>query len=285
VARIFITGAGGMLGRSLVPVLEKGNEILPTDLPGTDITGIDSLIEQVSAFGPDTVIHLASMTDVDRCEKDPDSAFRVNSIGTRNVALACASTGADMVYVSTGSIYNGRKQTPYTEYDTPDPINIYGLSKYYGEIYMRDILNRFYIFYTCWLFGGGGEDKKFIPKILKLSRERDQLDIVEDKFGSPTYTLDLAREISEVIRTGYYGRYHCANEGFVNRYREAEEILRIAGITGCDLNPVSSDRFDLPAPRPRSEALRNYNLSLIGRNPMRNWREALSDYIRSELLE
>ncbi|MBD3179850.1 MAG: dTDP-4-dehydrorhamnose reductase [Candidatus Latescibacteria bacterium] len=282
-ARIFITGANGMLGRSLVRVLEEDNQLLPTDLPGTDVTEIDSLISQVSDFGPEMVIHLASMTDVDRCEEDPESAFRINSLGTRNVALACAENDAVMVYISTGSIYNGKKETPYTEYDNPDPVNAYGRSKYFGEVYMRDILNRFYIFYTCWLFGGAGEDKKFIPKILELASNRDVLDVVDDKYGSPTYTNDLAREISGVIRTGYYGRYHCANSGFVNRYEEAVEILKIAGITGCSINPVSSDRFNLPAPRPRSEALANYNLSLMGRKPMRSWREALSEYIVTEL--
>jgi len=273
-----------MLGNSLVPILKGGNELFTTDLPDTDITEIDPLIEKVRSFNPDIVIHLASMTDVDGCERDPDSAFRINALGTRNVALACAESDAEMVYVSTGSIYDGRKETPYTEYDTPNPVNTYGRSKYYGELYMRDILNRFYIFYTCWLFGGIREDKKFIPKILRLSRENDVLDIVDDKYGSPTYTHDLAGEISEVIMTGHYGRYHCANHGYVNRYEEAEEILKIAGITGCRLNPVSSDKFSLAAPRPRSEALSNYNLSLMGRDPLRNWREALSEYILSELI-
>ena len=283
-ARILITGADGMLGHSMIPVLEEENELLPTDLPGTDITDADSFLNKVSSFKPDTVIHLASMTDVDGCEEDPDSAFRINALGTRNVALACAENDAEMVYLSTGSIYSGTSETPYTEYDTPDPVNVYGRSKYYGELYMRDIVSRFYIFYTCWLFGSAAEDKKFIPKILELSRTSKTLDIVNDKFGSPTYTNDLAAEIAEVIRTGYYGRYHCVNEGYVSRYEEAEEILRIAGIAGCTLNPVSSARFELPAPRPRSEAMINYNLSLMGRKPLRNWREALSDYILSELI-
>ncbi|MFO7914290.1 MAG: dTDP-4-dehydrorhamnose reductase [Candidatus Krumholzibacteriales bacterium] len=283
-ARIFITGADGMLGCSLIPALEEENELLPTDLPDTDITDADSLIKEIVSFKPDTVIHLASMTDVDGCEEDPDSAFRTNSLGTRNVALACAECGAEMVYLSTGSVYNGRKETPYTEYDSPDPVNVYGRSKYYGELYMRDIVRRFYIFYTCWLFGGAEEDKKFIPRILELSRTSKTLDIVDDKFGSPTYTNDLAAEIAGVIHTGYYGRYHCVNEGYVSRYQEAEEILKIAGVSGCALNPVPSGRFDLPAPRPRSEAMINYNLSLMGRTPLRNWREALSDYILSELI-
>jgi len=283
-AKIFVTGADGMLGRSLTPVLEEENEIFTSDLPETDIRDTDLIIRKIVGFNPDFVIHLASMTDVDVCEQNPDEAFRVNSLGTRNVALASRKSNAVMVYVSTGSVYNGKKETPYTEYDNPDPISVYGLSKYHGELYLRDILNRFYIFYTCWLFGGGREDKKFVPKILDLARQKKHLDIVSDKFGAPTYTNDLARVIADFIKTGYYGKYHSANYGCVNRYEVAKEILDIAGITDCKLTPVSSDRFPLPAPRPRMEALRNDNFELMNRKPMRNWKEALNEYIKSTLI-
>lgn len=282
--RIFITGAKGMLGRALAPLLERGGGVLRcTDLPDTDIRDIKELSRQILDFSPSMVIHLASMTDVDGCEKDPDTAFSVNALGTRNVALACREARAVMVYVSTGSVYNGKKETPYTEYDEPDPISVYGLSKYHGEVYVRDLMDDFFIFYTCWLFGGGETDKKFIPKILNLARDNSSIEVVDDKFGSPTYTEDLAREIADFVKTGAYGRYHCANTGCVNRFELAREIIRIAGIKECEVIPVPSSRFGLPAPRPRMEALRNYNFELMGRKPLRSWNDALEEYIRSFL--
>ncbi|MDZ7859876.1 MAG: dTDP-4-dehydrorhamnose reductase [Candidatus Krumholzibacteriota bacterium] len=283
-SKIFVTGASGMLGKALTPVLKEKNDVLATDLPDTDICNADLISRKIKDFNPDFIIHLASMTDVDACELNPDEAFRVNSLGTRNVALAARSSQSVMVYVSTGSIYNGSKDTPYTEYDNPDPVSIYGLSKYHGELYLRDIVSRFYIFYTCWLFGGGSEDKKFVPKILNLARREKKLDIVNDKFGSPTYTKDLALVIADFLKTGLFGRYHSANYGCVNRFEVAEEILNIAGINDCKLNPVSSDCFSLPAPRPRMEALRNYNFELIKRKPMRDWKEALGEYITTTLI-
>jgi dTDP-4-dehydrorhamnose reductase len=123
-----------------------------------------------------------------------------------------------------------------------------------------------------------------VPKILDLARHKKHLDIVSDKFGSPTYTNDLAREIADFIKTGYFGKYHSVNSGNVNRYDVAQEILKIAGITDCELAPVSSERFKLSAPRPRMEALKNYNFELMNRKPMRNWKEALSEYIKSTLV-
>jgi len=273
-----------MLGGYLVPILEEDYSVKATDLPEADICDSESIIGSILDFDPDFVIHLASMTDVDGCQKEPDQAFRINTLGTRNVALACSRAGAVMVYISTGMIYGGDKMEPYTEYDPPAPVNIYGLSKYHGELNITQLLDRFYIFYTCWLFGGAGADKKFVPKILSLAREEESLEVVDDKFGSPTYTRDLASRIAETIKTGLYGRYHCANTGMASRHELAREIIRTAGIDRCQLKAVSSKRFPLPAPRPRMEALRNYNFELMGKPPMRSWREALAEYLRSELL-
>ncbi len=282
--RIFVTGAGGMLGRYLVPILEGEYAVKATDLPETDVRNAESVIASILDYDPDFVIHLASLTDVDECQKEPDAAFSINTLGTRNVALACSRADAVMVYISTGMIYGGDKMESYTEYDPPSPVNIYGLSKYHGELYINHLLNRFYIFYTCWLFGGAGADKKFVPKILSLAREEKSLEVVDDKFGSPTYTKDLSLRITDTIRTGLYGRYHCANTGVASRHELAREIIRTAGIEGCQLKAVSSKRFPLPAPRPRMEALRNYNFELMGNAPMRSWREALAEYVQSELL-
>ena len=281
--KVYVTGAGGMLGRALVPVFSRSYEVMGTDLPSVDVTDFDAVRRDIAGFSPDVVIHLASMTDVDRCETDPGMARKVNAAGTENVAVACRECGSTMIYISTGMIYNGRKRGPYIEYDAPDPVNSYGRTKYEGELLMRKQLENCYIFNTCWIFGGGPQDKKFVARMIELARERDRLEVVDDTFGSPTYTVDLSEAIYRFLQSGgfesNFGRYHCAGRGCVNRLELAREIFSIAGIKDCELVPVSSDRFDLPAPRPRMEALGNYALDLMGLHLMRDWRVALRDYI------
>ena len=276
--KAYVTGSDGMLGRALVPVFQETYDVRGTDLPGHDITDAGSIREDIVSFSPDVVIHLASMTDVDGCETDPSAASRINRGGTENVAAACRDCGAAMLYVSTGMIYNGRKSGPYIEYDTPDPINVYGRTKYEGELAVRKYLNKYWIVNTCWVFGGGSGDKKFVAKIIELGRERDSLEIVDDTFGSPTYTVDLARTIYGILAEDLpSGRYHAAGRGIANRLDMAREIFSAAGITGCELVPVSSNKFAAPAPRPRMEALGNYALDLLGYHMMRDWREAGKD--------
>jgi len=268
-----------MLGRAVSRLFGERYDLFPEDLEEVDVRRSDIIIEEICRYEPDMVLHLAAMTDVDRCELEPDEAYRVNALGTRNVALACQRSNAVMVYINTGSIYDGSKETPYTEYDAPGPVNVYGRSKYAGELYVRELLSRFYIFYTCWMFGGGPEDKKFVAKIIDLAKNNRELRIVEDKRGSPTYTADMASAMFRFVESGLYGRYHCVNVGSVNRFEVATAVLQTAGIEGCSLIPVSSSAFDLPAPRPANESMRNYNFELLGLDMMRDWRSALSEYI------
>ncbi|MDD3642363.1 MAG: dTDP-4-dehydrorhamnose reductase [Candidatus Krumholzibacteria bacterium] len=283
--KVFVTGADGMVGRALVPLLRKRWDVRSTDLPELDVTDAPRVGDAVAAFGPDVIIHLASITDVDACERDPEAARLVNAGGTANVAAACRKCGATMLYLSTGMIYNGRKSAPYIEYDAPDPVNAYGRSKYEGELAVRAALEKYYIFNTCWIFGGGSADRKFVARIIELARSRATLRVVDDTYGSPTYTMDLAGAIDRFLREARseadYGRYHCVGRGCVNRFELAGEILAAAGIGGCRLEPASSSEFDLPAPRPRMEAMANYSLDLLGFRPMRDWREALREYIAS----
>jgi dTDP-4-dehydrorhamnose reductase len=277
--RIYVTGVRGMLGRAVVPLFRDAYEIFPADLGEPDVCDAELIADEIARCRPRYVLHLAAMTDVDGCEADPEGAFRINERGTRNVALACRRCDAVLVYISTGMTYNGRKESPYVESDTPDPINVYARSKYGGELAVRELLPRSYIFYTCWLFGGGRDDKKFAAKIIDSAKGSRELKAVTDKFGSPTYTLDLAAAIRRFIDTGLYGKYHCANTGVATRYDMAEVILKAARIENCRVVPVSSDAFQLRAPRPRMEALRNYNFELLGLTPMRGWREALAEYV------
>jgi dTDP-4-dehydrorhamnose reductase len=273
-----------MLGQALVPIFRERYEVFPTDLEECDVRNADLVEDEIRSCKPRFVLHLAAMTDVDACEKNPDEAYRTNTLGTRNVALACQRCDATMVYINTGSVYDGRKPTPYIEFDTPNPQSIYARSKHQGEIIVCTLLAKFFIFYAGWMFGGGPDDKKFVAKIMELARERNELSVVNDKFGSPTYTADLSRAVYDFIESGLYGKYHCVNVGCPSRFEVAGEIIRIAGITDCRLTPVSSAEFPLPAPRPRMEAMRNYHFELLGLHPLRDWREALEDYIRSTLI-
>ncbi len=282
--RIYITGAQGMLGKAVSNIFRERYELFPVDLVEVDIRRPDLIREDILRYDPDLVLHLAAMTDVDRCEEEPDEAYGVNALGTRNVALACQLTDAVMLYVNTGSIYDGSKETPYIEYDTPGPVNVYGRSKYAGELYVRELLSRYYIFYTCWMFGGGAEDKKFVAKIIDLAKNNRELRIVDDKRGSPTYTVDMASAMFQFVESGLYGRYHCVNSGSVSRFEVAKAIIEAAGLEGCSLLPVSSSEFDLPAPRPANESMRNYNFELLGFDMMRDWRSALFEYVSSTFL-
>lgn len=282
--RVYVTGAKGMLGQALVPIFGERYEVFPTDLEECDVRNVDVVTDEICSCNPRFVLHLAAMTDVDACEKDPDEAYRTNTLGTRNVALACQQCDATMIYINTGSVYDGGKATPYIEFDTPNPQSIYAKSKFHGELIVRGLLTKFYIFYAGWMFGGGPEDKKFVAKIIELAQERDELPVVNDKFGSPTYTVDLSRAAFNFIESGLYGKYHCVNEGCASRLEVAGEIIRIAGIKNCRLVPVSSAEFPLPAPRPRMEAMRNYHFDLLGLHLLREWREALEEYIRSTLM-
>jgi dTDP-4-dehydrorhamnose reductase len=279
--RVYVTGAKGMLGKAIVSIFGERCELYPSDLEEIDIRCSDLIISDICRYDPDFVIHCAAMTDVDRCEEEPEQAYVTNALGTRHVAIACQRTNAVMVYINTGSVYDGRKPTPYTEYDDPNPVNVYGRSKYAGELIVKELLSRYYIFYTCWMFGGGPEDKKFVPKILDLARSQRELRVVNDKTGSPTYTVDMARAISRFIDSGLFGKYHCVNEGSVTRFEVAQAILAAAGIDTCTLIPVSSKTFDLPAPRPGNESLRNYNFELLGLDMMRDWRSALTEYVQA----
>jgi dTDP-4-dehydrorhamnose reductase len=243
------------------------------------------VIKEIEKLKPDWVIHLAAMTNVDDCEKKPDNAFAINTLGTQHVALASQKVNAVMIYISTISVFDGHKCEPYTEFDIPNPQSWYSRSKHQGELIVEKLVSKYYIVRAGWMFGGGEEDKKFVAKIMGLANGRTSLSIVNDKFGSPTYTCDFANGIEQLLHTGLYGTYHMVNSGrYCSRYEFAQAILEFAGITTCSLQPVSSAEFPLPAPRPRMEAARNYQLELRNWEWMRPWREALEEYMQTVLL-
>lgn len=284
--RVLVTGSKGMMGTDLCRILQdKGYELTATDIEEMDVRDQRLVKKTIEDVQPSVVFHLAALTNVDDCEKYPDESFRTNTVGTQNVALACLASGATMVYISTISVFDGTKCEPYTEFDAPNPQSWYSRSKYQGELVVEKLLSRYYIARAGWMFGGGPEDKKFVAKIIDLAKDRDSLTVVDDKFGSPTYTKHIAQGVEKLFHTGLYGTYHMVNTGgYCNRYQFAQKILELAGISGCDLQPVNSAAFPLPAPRPRMEAARNYNLELHDLDWMPPWQYALKEYIQSTLI-
>lgn len=286
--RILVTGAGGMAGSYAPKVFEDWDTILTDVVAGYDRLDIhdpSAVMKRLSEARPDVVLHLAAATNVDRCEQYPDEAYLSNAIGTQNVALACQSTGAVLVYIGTGAVFNGEKPDPYLEYDLPSPANVYGHSKLAGEQIVASLLQRYYIVRASWIIGGGAKDKKFIGKIVQLLLDgRKELLAVDDKFGSPAYAKELLYGIKELVGTGYYGLYHMVNTGMCSRYEVALAVRDALGLSGVAIRPVSSAHFPLPAPRPRSEALRNMKLDLLGLNRMQPWQDAVREYVAGELV-
>ncbi len=273
--RIAIIGSKGQLGTALQARL-AGNTLLPLDLPELDITDPFQVRSALERFAPEVVIHAAAMTNVDQCETEPDLAYRVNALGTQNVALACQRCDATMVYISTDYIFDGAKGAPYFEYDTPAPLSVYARSKLAGEWATQTLLRRFYIARTAWLYTPGG--RNFVQTVLRLAREKGALTMVTDESGSPTFAPDLADAIARLIPTQVYGIYHFTNSGTCSRYEWAKEILRLAGLDHVPVTP--SQNYVRPAPVPKHVELRNLCGAQVGIR-FRPWAEALADYFKA----
>jgi len=288
--KILITGAAGMLAAEVIPALLKAehnlvqtdiNRRLP-DIEALDVSDAATVLERVLRAEPDYIFHLAAETNVDLCEKEPDHAFKVNAEGTENIVKACKASGAGLVYISTGNVFNGEKKTPFIESDVMGGcVNIYGRSKLRGEEAVVGVLTRYFIIRAGWMVGGWELDKKFVYKIIQqLKNGKKELIAVSDKVGTPTFTRDFAANLINVVSSKKYGLYHMANKGTCSRYDMAVKIVEYMGLAGkVKVDPVDSSRFPLPAPRPYSEMLENRNLELMGLNNMPHWEESLRIYI------
>jgi len=274
---------------SYVPGVFRDYDLILTDLsPGfvpLDIRDSAAILKMVSREKPDVLLHLAAATDVDRCEQEPEEAFRSNTAGTQNVAMACLENKIPLILVSTGAVFWGDKPEPYVEFDSPRPANVYGRSKLAGEEIVASLLPDYLIVRAGWMIGGGDRDKKFVGKIVRLMAEgKKSLKVVNDKWGSPTYAKDFLVGIEGLIRKRARGLFHLANEGHCSRYEIALQIRELLRCPEIELEPVSSDQFPLPAPRGRSEALENGRLKLLGFPPLRPWQEAIREYLEKELI-
>jgi dTDP-4-dehydrorhamnose reductase len=275
--KILLTGAEGMLGQALREHLGATHEVLALLRTALDVTDLDTTLAALDRAKPQVVVHAGAWTDVDGCEQDPDRAWRVNALGSRNVAVACQETGAACCYISTDYVFDGEKPDPYTEFDAPNPLSCYGASKLAGERYVRTLTPRHWIVRSSWLFGPGG--KNFVKTILAKARAGRELRVVDDQVGSPTYTHDLARVIGHLIARPRYGVWHVTNSGSCSWYRFAAAILEAAGLGGTRLEPIGSKDLQRPATRPRNSVLRNYCLELEAWPVLRPWADALREYL------
>ena len=270
-----------MLGRDLTEVLQSSSqrEVVPWDLGEIDIREEKETVEKIGELRPDVIINAAAFTRVDDCESQTDQAFAVNAEGTRHVALAALRCQAKVVYLSTDYIFDGKKNEPYLEGDPPQPLNAYGRSKWKGEEYVRALLKRWLIVRTQWLYGKHGNN--FVTSLLNQARKKDELRIVDDQVGSPTYSVDLSKILAALIQKEAEGVFHVANSGTCSWYEFGKAILQLSGLGKIRATPISSQELKKPATRPSYSVLGCQKLTAaVGLTP-RPWIEALRDYLES----
>ena len=273
--KILITGSNGMLGHDLCEVLDS-HELILTTSKTLDITDQSHVMDFICDIKPDIVINSAAYTDVDGCEENKDLAYSVNGDGVKNLALACREIDACLVHISTDYVFDGSATEPIAEDGQIGPISVYGKSKLRGEEAIQEILDKYFIVRTAWLYGING--KNFPKTMLELAENHSEITVVYDEVGTPTYTPDLAYGISELIETDYYGIYHLTNSGKCSWCEFSRYIFEIAE-KDVNVVPVTAAEFARPAPRPSYSVLENKNWVEHGFKPLRDYKEAIQEYI------
>lgn len=274
--RVLVTGADGQLGSDVVSCLRAhGEEVIAADLTQMDITDANAVTTFFDTHRPDAVIHCAAYTAVDKAESEPEMCARVNVDGTRNIARAAESVAAKMIYISTDYVYSGDGCTPFDEDGVIAPQNVYGKTKYAGEL-AAQACSRLFIVRTSWVFGLHGNN--FVKTILRLGQSRDVIRVVCDQIGSPTFTEDLAALLYDMIRSDLYGTYNASNEGFCSWHQFALTILQMAGVKVCTI-PISSADYPAAAERPLNSRLSKEKLCLAGFTPLPQWKDALARFL------
>jgi len=279
--KILLTGANGQLGKELQQQFkEKNISYIKTSHQDLDIADYQQVKAAVQNENPDIIINCAAFNDVDGCETKTDLAFRVNSLGPRNLALSAQDLGAKLVHISTDYVFSGDKKKPYKEYDKASPLSIYGKSKLMGEKYVQSLHTKYFIIRTAWLFGEGNN---FVKTMLNLLKNNEVINVVDDQIGTPTYTVDLAKVIIQLIQSDYYGLYHGTSEGQCSRYEFASKIFELTD-DNIKLNKVSSDYFNSTAQRPHYSVLDNFMLKQYNLNLFNTWNESLYKYIKQGMI-
>jgi dTDP-4-dehydrorhamnose reductase len=267
-----------MLASALLPCLMNEHEVTGVDLNDFDISQETAVQKAFRDLRPEFVYHLAAYTDVDGCEANPQLATQVNAEGTGNLARSCAEVGAAMLYVSTDYVFDGSGERPWREDDTPNPLSVYGQSKLQGEQAVVSSLRPHLIVRSSWLYGPRG--KNFVSTILKLAAERDELRVVSDQRGSPTYTRHLALKLAELINCKTYGIYHVTGSGSCSWFEFTQAILKLAGFDQVRVVPISTQESARRAPRPAFSVLENRRLTESHLGLLPHWREGLADYLK-----
>lgn len=270
---ILVTGANGMLGRELVPYLSsRGYEVTPSTSEHINLLGTQAdMQEQLELAAPEVIIHAAAYTNVDQAEHEPDLAMAINKDGTRKLALAAKEIGAIFIYVSTDFVFDGLKGEPYAPEDRPNPINMYGLSKYYGELLVSELLEEYYIVRTSWLYGI--HKKNFVQFVLDTARSGQEVRIVTDQIGTPSWVGTLSVALENIMNSGRYGTFHASDAGVISRYDQALEMCRMMGLGTDHIVPTTSDELRQIAPRPR------YSPLDCGDLPIPTWQTAFQAYL------
>ncbi|MDP2886348.1 MAG: dTDP-4-dehydrorhamnose reductase [Ignavibacteria bacterium] len=277
--KIAVVGANGQLGTEIVKVFadEIVISLMQSDI---EISEIGSVEKAFAKNQPDVVINTASFLNVELCEKEREKAFLVNETGALNLASVLEEQNIPLLHVSTDYVFDGLKRSPYEENDTPNPLNVYGASKLAGERAIQANCSRHYIVRTSGLYGHAkclGKGANFIEKILARSKEKSEVQVVDDEVLTPTYTLDLARQIRALVKTGDYGLYHATNNGSCSWFEFAREVLRLAG-SSTRIVPVSSKEYPSEVRRPAYSVLSNSHLASIDLDRMPVWQESLGAY-------
>jgi len=287
--RIYVAGCAGMLGDAVYQHLSGIAEVRATDinvnepwLGYADVRDYSQMRRSIGEFRPDVIVNLAAITDLEECEREPENAWLTNALGSENLGLIANELDATCVYISTAGVFDGARAT-YSDFDAPNPINCYGRSKHYGETFVHQHVRKHYVLRAGWMMGGGpAKDKKFLNKIYRqLIEGRRELFVVDDKVGTPTYSVDFARGLHVLLESDLYGLYNQGGEGVCSRYEVAQEFVRLLGLErDVAVNKVESSFFakEYFAPRPASEALVNLKLRARGLNVMRDWRTCLREY-------
>lgn len=280
--KVLVTGAKGQLGTDLMAEMSKRNiETVGVDVEEMDITDPEACKSVIDSSKVDAVIHCAAYTAVDAAEENEAVCRRVNGEGTRNIAQVCRQLNLKLMYISTDYVFDGQGDRPWEPDDVRNPLNVYGLSKYEGELAVEELVEKFFIVRIAWVFGAHG--KNFIDTMLRLGREKGAVSVVNDQIGSPTYTYDLARLLADMIQTDKYGRYHATNEGICSWYEFALEIFRQAGMDQVSVTPVDSASFPVKATRPKNSRLNKAKLIEKGFTPLPGWQDALGRYLSSAI--
>ncbi|NLO63164.1 MAG: dTDP-4-dehydrorhamnose reductase [Clostridiaceae bacterium] len=281
--RVLVTGAKGQLGSDVVRALvDRGVECLGADLADFDITDAGRTMAFIKSYAPTAVVHCAAYTAVDKAEDEPEICERINATGTANIAAACRETGASMIYISTDYVFPGTGDTAYETDDPTGALSVYGRTKRMGEEAVLQTLKRLFIVRVSWVFGPNGNN--FVNTMLRLGSEREELRVVGDQIGSPTYTRDLSELLCEMLRSDRYGIYHATNEGICSWAGFARAIMERAGLP-CQIVPIRSEEYPTKAVRPKNSRLSKKSLTDNGFRLLPPWEDALGRYLDEVLKE